>query len=310
MKAKKQETVLITGGSGLVGRHLIPLLLDAGYRIRILSRKKREMKNAESFIWDIHAGTIEEGAVEGLDHIIHLAGENMGEGRWTKSKKKSIIDSRVLSARLLFDTVEKRNPDLKSFTSASATGYYGALSTEYIFKEPDPPGLDFAARVCVQWEEAASLFRSGGYRTSVVRTGVVLTKEGGMLGRVLPTIKLRFSPLFGNGRHYLPWIHIDDLCGIYLKIVNDADMDGIYNAVAPEHIRYKHLVKTLSVLKKKKVLMPPTPELPWRIMFGEKASMLLEGSRVSSEKIIKAGYDFRYPRLREALKNIISKDKQ
>jgi len=309
MKTKNQETVLITGGSGLVGRHLIPLLLDAGYRIRILSRKKREMKNAESFLWDIHAGTIEEGAVEGLDHIIHLAGENMGKGRWTKSKKKSIIDSRVLSARLLFDTVEKRNPDLKSFTSASATGYYGALSTEYIFKEPDPPGLDFAARVCVQWEEAAKLFRSGGYRTSVVRTGIVLTKEGGMLGRLLPTVKLRFSPLFGNGRHYLPWIHIDDLCGIYLKIVKDADMDGIYNAVAPEHIRYKNLVKTLSVLKKKKVLMPPTPELPWRIMFGEKASMLLEGSRVSSEKIIKAGYDFQYSGLTEALKNIISNSK-
>ncbi len=306
MDKKQQPIVLITGGTGLVGSFLIPLLHDTGYNVRVLSRAKAVLKNTASFKWDIGAGMIEEGAVEGVDHIIHLAGENIGKGLWTKSRKKKIIDSRTLSARLLFDTIEKRNPGLKSFTSASATGYYGAVTSENIFGEKDPPAADFAAMVCVKWEEAAGLFRSGGYRTTIVRTGIVLSKKGGMLGRVLPFFRIRFLPLFGSGKHYLPWIHINDLCSIYLKILNDSNMDGIYNAVAPENVNYKDFVKTLAAVKKLKILMPPTPALPWKIIFGKKASALLEGSRVSADKIIDYGYEFKYPDLDKALYNLVT----
>lgn len=305
MDNKQQPTVLITGGTGLVGSTLLDLLHGAGYRLRILSRSGRSTANARSFRWDINKGIIEEGALEGVDHIIHLAGENIGSGRWTKARRKKIIDSRVLSARLLFDSVEKRNPDLKSFTSASATGYYGALTTDKVFSEDDPPAGDFLARVCVKWEETAGLFRSGGYRTSVVRTGVVLSKKGGMLKRVLPLVNMRFLPLFGNGKHYLPWIHIDDLCGIYLKILADTGMDGVFNAVAPEHITYADFIRTLSSAKNKKILMPPTPEFMWKVLFGKQSSMLLEGSRVSAEKIIEAGYSFSYPTMGKALSDLV-----
>ncbi|MGM0665990.1 MAG: TIGR01777 family oxidoreductase [Bacteroidota bacterium] len=301
MDKNQQPTVLITGGTGLVGSSLLPLLHNAGYKLRILTRGSRAPAIARPFKWDVGKGSIEEGAVEGVDHIIHLAGANLGSGYWTKARKKKIIDSRVLSARLLFDAVEKRNPELKSFTSASATGYYGAITTEKIFSENDPPAGDFLARVCVEWEEAAGLFRSGGYRTSIVRTGIVLSKKGGMLKRVLPAINMRFLPLFGNGKHYLPWIHIDDLCGIYLKILSDTGMDGAFNAAAPEHVTYRGFIRTLASVKNKLILMPPTPDFMWKVLFGEKASMLLEGSRVSPEKIIAAGYSFRHPSLKDAL---------
>jgi len=303
----KSKTVLITGGTGLVGRALIPLLIHSGYNVRVLTRSKSNIDDTESFKWDIRNGSIDDGAIEGVDHIIHLAGENIGRGRWTKARKKDILQSRIRSARLLFDTVEKRNPELKSFTSASATGYYGALTTEYIFSETDPPAEDFPARVCVKWEETAGLFRSGGYRTTLVRTGIVLSKEGGILPKILPTVNICFSPLPGKGNHYLPWIHIEDLCGIYLKILDDNNIDGVYNAVAPGAANYRTFIKTLSSVKNKKVFMPSTPQLPWKIIFGEKASILLEGSRISAKKITDAGYDFRYPDLPAALENLFGK---
>ena len=296
---------MITGGTGLVGSALLALLHGAGYRLRVLSRSGRSVANARSFRWDINKGSIEEGAIEGVDHIIHLAGENIGSGRWTKARRKKIIDSRVLSAQLLFDSVEKRNPDLKSFTSASATGYYGALTTDKVFSEDDSPGGDFLARVCLEWEKAAGLFRSGGYRTSIVRTGIVLSKKGGMLRRVLPLVNMRFLPLFGNGKHYLPWIHIDDLCSVYLKILSEKDMDGVFNAVAPEHVSYRDFISSLSSAKNKKILMPPTPEFMWKVLFGKQSSMLLEGSRVSAEKIIDAGYSFSYPTMGKALSELV-----
>jgi uncharacterized protein (TIGR01777 family) len=217
----KKSTVLITGGTGQVGRILIPRLINGGYNVRILTRGNAGIDNTESFKWNIKEGFIEPGAVEGVDHIIHLAGENIGKGYWTKSRKKKILYSRVFPVRLLFDFVEKKNPELKSFISASATGYYGALTSDHIYIETDPPADDFAARVCIRWEEAAGLFRSGGYRTTIVRTGLVLSKEGGILSRILPTVNMFFSPLLGKGNHYLPWIHIDDLCGIYMKIIED-----------------------------------------------------------------------------------------
>jgi len=305
MGKKQQPTVLITGGTGLVGSTLLPLLHSTGYKLRILTRGGRSPAIARAFKWDIQKGIVEEGAVEGVDHIIHLAGENIGSGRWTKARRKKIIDSRVLSARLLFDTVEKRNPGLKSFTSASATGYYGTKTTDRIYSEKDPPADDFLARVCVEWEEAAGLFRSGGYRSSVVRTGIVLDKKGGVLKRVLPAINMRFLPLFGDGKHYLPWIHIEDLCAIYLKILSDTGMDGIYNAVAPEHITYRDFIGTVAAVKKKKILMPPTPEFVWKVLFGKKSSMLLEGSRVSAEKIIDAGYSFSCPTMKKALSDLV-----
>jgi len=301
----KRPTILITGGTGLVGRTLIPRLINSGYNVRILTRGNAGIDNTESFKWNIKEGFIEPGAVEGVDHIIHLAGENIGKGYWTKSRKKKILYSRVFPVRLLFDFVEKKNPELKSFISASATGYYGALTSDHIYIETDPPADDFAARVCIRWEEAAGLFRSGGYRTTIVRTGLVLSKEEGILSRILPTVNMFFSPLLGKGNHYLPWIHIDDLCGIYLKIIDDTDLDGIYNAVAPGPVNYHSFIKTLSLVKNRKVLMPPTPEWPWKIIFGEKASILLQGSRVSADRIVKAGYAFNYPDLKPALKNLL-----
>ncbi|MCF8222995.1 MAG: TIGR01777 family oxidoreductase [Bacteroidales bacterium] len=305
MAKSGKGSVLITGGSGLVGRKLIPALAASGYEVRVLSRRKSDIPGAKTYKWNIKDQYIEDGALEHLDHIIHLAGSSIGKGRWTKSRKQSIMDSRVLSARLLFDSIEKRNPELKSFTSASATGYYGAVTTDKEFTEADPPGDDFAARVCIKWEEQAGLFRSGGYRTSVVRTGIVLSKKEGMLTRVMPTINMRFSPLFGKGRQYLPWIHIDDLTGIYMKILNDPSVDGIYNAVSPGPATYRDFIKTLSSVTDKKVFMPATPELPWKLLFGEKSQILLEGSRVSAEKVINAGYKFSYTQLKDALAELL-----
>ncbi len=307
MSKEKKSVVLIAGGTGLTGKSIIPVLLKEGCEVRILSRDKREIPGTRSFRWNIMSEYVQEGAVEDVEHLVNLAGRNIGSGRWSGKAKKEIIDSRVLSNKLLFDITEKRNPSLKTFICASATGYYGAITTDKILREADPSGKDFAAQVCKKWEDSAGLFRLAGYRTCIARTGIVLSGEGGMIKKVLPTLNMRFSPFPGNGRQYLPWIHIDDLCGIYLKLIKDNTTCGVYNAVSPEPVSYKDFIGVLSDVKKRKVLAPSTPVLPWKILLGEKSSILLEGSRVSAEKIINSGYKFMYPELYPALSEILNR---
>lgn len=283
------ETVLISGGTGLVGSHLSKKLRAKGYEVAVLSRSDPDSVKA----------------VETADYIIHLAGANIGAGRWTARRKQQILDSRVNTANDIYEQVAaSRHPKLKAFISASATGYYGAVTTDKIFAEDDPAATDFLGKTCRLWEAAAEGFQNLGARTVKIRTGVVLTGRGGALEKMSLPVKMGVGSAIGSGGQYLPWIHIDDLCGIYIKAVEDSGMEGAYNAVAPDHRTNREFTQTLARVLKKPFWFPPVPALAMKLLFGQMSEILLEGSRVSSEKIVREGYSFRFPDLENALKDL------
>ena len=298
---KTLETILISGGNGYVGRHLCRKLKEKGYRVTVLSRATKQVSEFHHYFWDSDKNEIEKEAIETADYIIHLAGANIGDKRWTSKRKQLILYSRVKTSQLIFNKVKENKSKLKAFISASAIGYYGTITANEIFSETDEASHDFLGETCRQWEESADRFQKSGIRTVKIRTAVVLTKHGGVLAKMLTPVKLGIGAAIGTGQQYLPWIHIDDLCGIYIKAIVDIGMNGAYNAVAPDHKTNREFIKTLALVLKKPFWFPNVPEILMKILFGKMSEMLLKGSRVSSDKIKAAGYSFLFPQLEEAL---------
>lgn len=298
-------TILITGGTGLVGRFLSKKLKDKGYSVSILGRTAHQDTEILTYSWDINKNEIELEAIKKADYIIHLAGANIGEKRWTAKRKKLIIDSRVKTAQLIFEKLKVNTNQVKAFISASAIGYYGTISTEKIFSETNPPAKDFLGETCRQWEQSADRFKELGIRVVKIRTGIVLANHGGALAKMIALIKLGIGSAIGNGRQYLPWIHIEDLCNIYIKAIEETQMKGAYNAVAPDHKTNRDFTETLAHVLKKPLWFPNIPAIVMKIIFGKMSAMLLNGSRVSSEKIINVGYKFKFSYLEGALVNLV-----
>lgn len=288
--------ILITGGTGLVGSRLTKMLIDKNHKVVILTRSP----DAENeFKWDLSKSYIDKKAFENVDYIIHLAGAGIADERWSKERKKVIIDSRVKTADLLFTTLKENNINIKGFISASGIGYYGAITTDKIFKETDKVGNDFLGEVCEKWENAAHQFKSLNIPVTILRTGIVLSEKGGALDKMkLPVI----SPL-GSGKQYLPWIHIDDLCLMYIKAI-DENMTGIFNAVGPEHHTSTTFSKALAKSINRPYLGICVPSFMLKLMFGDMSKILLEGSRISSKKITDTNFNFQFPTLKTALKNL------
>ncbi len=297
--------VLITGGTGLVGKHLSEKLKEKGYSVVILSRKKNVDAEISTYSWDLEKKEIEAGALDSVDYIINLAGANIGEKRWTAKRKKQIIDSRIKSSGLIYDNIKPNKIKPKAFISASAIGYYGAITSEKTFYEPDLPASDFLGETCRLWEQSADKFKNSGMRVVKIRTGVVLAGKGGALSKMIVPVKLGFGSAIGSGKQYMPWIHIDDLCSIYIKAIEDIQMSGAYNAVAPQHTTNVEFTRTLANVLKKPFWFPAIPAFMLKIIFGEMSEMLLRGSRVSSEKIIIAGYKFKFSNLQAALTDLL-----
>ncbi len=297
--------ILITGGSGLIGRYLTSLLLEKGYTVSHLSRKQDQFGRVRVYRWDPERGIIDPSLFQGIDVIIHLAGANIGESRWTSKRKAEIVRSRVDSANLLYRTIHENNIPLKAFISASAVGYYGSATTDRIYEETDQPGTDFLADTCRQWEEAADAFEKSGIRSFKIRTAVVLEKSDSALSKLMMPAKFGFLVQTGNGKQYMPWIHILDLCNIYLKAIEDQTLSGAYNAVAPQHMTHREFVKTLARVMGKPVFPVPVPGLLLRGAMGEMSDVVLKGSRVSAEKISNSGFTFLYPDLKGSLEEIL-----
>ncbi|WP_298780532.1 TIGR01777 family oxidoreductase [uncultured Polaribacter sp.] len=288
--------ILITGGSGLVGTRLTEMLIDLKHEVVILSRNP---KKENEFRWDVSQNYIDKNALFGINYIIHLAGAGIADKRWLKERKKVIIDSRVKTANLLFDKVKESKISLKGFISASGIGYYGVTTSDNIFEENDRVGNDFLAEVCQKWENSALQFENLKIPVTILRTGIVLSEKGGALEKMKTPI---ISPL-GSRNQYLPWIHIDDLCGIYINSI-EKNLNGIYNAVAPEHHTSKTFSKALAQSINRPFINLGVPKFILKLMFGEMATMLLEGSRISAKKIEKNGYSFRFKTLKKALSNL------
>ena len=299
--------ILISGGTGLVGKHLCRKLQEKGYNVAILSRKKNKNSEIPSYTWNIVNDFIEKEAIETADYIIHLTGENIGSKRWTTKRKQSIIDSRIKSAQLIFNKLNVNNHKIKAFISASAVGYYGSLTSEKIFEETSPYANDFLGSTCYQWEQAADKFQNIGIRTVKIRTAVVLAKDKSILAKLIIPVRLGIASAIGTGNQYIPWIHIDDLCNIYIKAIEDHQMIGVFNAVAPEHNTNKEFILTLAQVRKKPFWFPKIPSILMKLLFGELSVILLKGSRVSSDKIKATGFSFQYAMLEKALIDLMGK---
>jgi uncharacterized protein (TIGR01777 family) len=304
-----KKTILITGGTGLIGRHLCKKLAERGYCIALLSRNINSSSHFPVFQWDMSAKQIDLKAFQNVDCIIHLAGAGISDKRWTKKRKQEIIDSRVNSARIILEGVKKLEIKPESFISSSATGYYGSISSDNTFNETDPPADDFLGNICRQWEEEADSFEEMGIRSVRIRTGIVLAPQGGALPKMTGPVKYGISPVFGTGRQYLPWIHVEDLCNLYIRAVEDVTFRGAYNAVAPEFVTNIGFMREVAKALGKPFIPFRIPSLLLKAAMGEMASILLTGSRISSEKIRMAGFDFRFPTLEKALEDILDQHK-
>ena len=297
------KKVLIAGGTGFVGNFLIKHLANSGYAVNVLARNNdvSEIRNVQYFQWDIDRGFIDEKAFESVDKVINMTGAGIGDQYWTKKRKVEIIKSRTESIDLLYKYVSTLNTNIDTFISSSAIGYYGAVSSNEIFTETSAAGSDFLASVCERWEKAALQFERLGIATVILRKGVIVGKEGGMYQKLAPLAKLGINVSLGGGRQYLPWIDIRDLVRLYDFLLQKEGRNGVYNAVSSEHITMNDFSKVLLQSFGRTSFLPNAPAILVKLLFGEMAVMLLEGSKVSNEKLKKTGFQFEYDTIEKSL---------
>jgi hypothetical protein len=303
-----KKNVLLTGGTGFVGKELTKLLINSGYTVSILSRTKRE--NTVStfyYMWDIHKQIIEKEAVLNADYIIHLAGANIAEKPWTDKRKEEVINSREQSAQLIYSVLKQNNKKLEAFISASAIGIYGAVNGEEICNENTAFGDDFLGLTCIKWEAAADQFEKLGIRTVKVRTGLVLGENDGFLNKLMPIFKLRLGSAVGSGKQYMPWIHVEDLCAIYLEAIVNPKMKGPYNAAINDNTTNAVFSDTLARVYGYKICLPNVPAFLIKMILGEMSKIVLTGRRVSSDKLEELGFHFKYFNLEKTLRYCLSK---
>jgi uncharacterized protein len=298
-----KNNVLITGASGLIGTRLTELLLKQGNTVLHLGRSKRE-SHVPSFTWDIQKQVMDAEALRQADTIIHLAGANVGDKRWTKKRKQEILESRTKSTRLLFDTLRTQKHAVRNFISAAGMSYYG-FDNGHVFTEDDAPGNGFLADVSRLWEQEADRIGALGIRVVKLRTGIVLSKKGGALKELVRPVKYFVGAPLGAGNQYMSWIHIDDLCSMFIKAINDPAMHGAYNAVTQDHVTNREMTKAIGEVLHRPVFLPAVPGILLKLVLGEMAQVVLQGSRVSGEKILQTGYKPRFGTLKEALKDLL-----
>ncbi|MEO7800938.1 MAG: TIGR01777 family oxidoreductase [Ginsengibacter sp.] len=309
-------TILITGGSGMIGKSLTTHLITQGQKVIILTRtlkKKEPVPDGVSFaLWDINTETIDLEAVSKCDAIVHLAGANVMGKRWTDSYKKEIVESRTESSALLVKALEKIET-IKTVVSASAIGWYGADKKPlplkwHGFVETDPPSADFLGQTCQLWEDSIKPVTSQGKRLALLRFGIVLGKDGGALREFLKPITFGIAGVPGSGRQKMSWIHIDDLCRLIIYALNNEHISGVYNAVAPEVNSNKDVVCKLANLVRPSFHIPISiPKFALKAALGEKSIEVLKSATVNSDKIRNEGFTFLYPSLDAALKELTAK---
>jgi uncharacterized protein (TIGR01777 family) len=300
MKIKK---ILITGGTGLVGKKLCALLQKEGYEVTILSRSKNPNSPYPTFTWDYQSRHLEAGAFEGVDAIIHLAGAGVADKRWSAERKKVILESRTMTSQLLYDQLKSTPNQVKTIIAASAIGIYGIENSPNSLTEESPIGTDYLADVTKEWEVATSQFENLNVRLVQMRIGIVLSDKGGALMKLLePPV----AAALGQGDQYMSWIHMEDVLGMFLWAIKNESATGPYNVVAPTPLTNHAFTKMAAKIFKKPFMPVPVPKFVLQIMLGQMAEILLGGSKISSQKIVDAGYHFKFPDFEAAVKDLKS----
>lgn len=304
----QQKRLLITGGSGFIGSYLVPVLLDQGYEVTVLTRDPD--KTAKHFNHQVTTADYDMAQLDllnnaqGFDVVINLAGQGITDKRWTPNVKKQLRDSRLLTTRKLIGYFQHARKKPALFISGSAVGYYG-LQRDQMLDEQATGDNSFASMLCANWELEAQQADVLGIRTCYLRTGIVLGKNGGALTKMLPAFKMCLGGPMGSGEQWMSWIHIDDLTGIIVTIINDAEIKGAVNATAPTPLTNKVFCSTLGRVLKRPAFIP-IPAFILKLLLGEMAvELLLSGQRVIPNKILDAGYKFQFAKLDDALRDLV-----
>ncbi|MEK6303436.1 MAG: TIGR01777 family oxidoreductase [Acidobacteriota bacterium] len=297
--------ILITGATGLIGRKLCTSLSADGHRLVALSRtpeKNGGLAADEVLKWEPTSGPPPSQALTGIDVAVHLAGEPIADHRWSDAQKKRIRDSRVLSTRNLVEGLRSADSKPSVLVSGSAIGFYGDRGDEML-EEDAASGRGFMSEICRDWENEAAVASGLGIRVVQVRTGVVLSTEGGALKKMLPPFKLGVGGPLGSGRQWFPWIHISDIVGIFRHAISKSSMKGPVNGVAPEPVTNAEFTKQLGLVLHRPAFLP-VPEFALRALMGEMADVLFGSQRVIPKAALESGYEFRYPMLARALEDL------
>ena len=305
-------TILITGGTGMIGKALTHALLEKNYKVIVLSRQtnqqQTETTNLSYAAWNVDGQTIDKEAISKADYIIHLAGAGVADKRWTKKRKQEIINSRVRSGELLAKALQDIPNKIKAVICASAIGWYGAdpvIPNPKPFREDDPHDISFLGETCKQWEESVDPVKKSGKRLVKLRTGIVLSNEGGALKEFKRPLLFGVAAILGDGKQMISWIHIDDLVRLYITAIEDETLNGVYNAVAPKPVSNKELTLQLARIQKGNFFIPVhAPSFVLKLVIGEMSIEVLKSATVSCDKIHYTGFTFLYPSLDAALKNL------
>jgi hypothetical protein len=306
------QTVLITGGTGMIGGVIANQLLQKGYSVIVLTRKlpalAAKTPGLSYAIWDVKKQTIDMDALQKADHIIHLAGAGVVEKKWTDAYKKEILESRTESSGLLVSSLKNNVHRVKTIISASAIGWYGADKTGNPFIETAPAANDFLGNTCRLWERSIDAVESLGIRLVKLRTGIVLGNTGGALAEFKKPIKMGVAGILGDGKQMVSWIHVDDLCRMYIAAIENNQLSGVYNAVAPAPVTNKALTIELAKQMNGRLFIPlHVPVMVLKLMMGERSIEVLKSTTVSSAKIQQAGFSFLYADINSALKQLCNK---
>lgn len=300
------QTVLITGGTGSIGRRLTQLLLQQGYQVAYLSRSNKAIPDVTVYQWDINKGHVDPQAIATADHIIHLAGAGIADERWTDQRKEEILKSRTQSTELLAQALTRNKHHVKSFIASSAIGYYGADTGDRPMTETSVGGTDFMAQVVRAWERSEEQVAALGIRTVKLRTGVVLTMTGGALPKLAQPVKLGAGAPIGSGQQYISWIHLDDLCRMYIQALTDESWQGVYNAVAPSPVTNETLTRAIADVLHRPMILPNIPTFVIKLLYGEMAIVVTGGNYVLNKRIAEeTSFAFEYPDLTKALENLL-----
>jgi len=302
--------ILITGGTGMIGTALTKALVEKGYEVNILTRHaKSATSSIQYYAWNPATGEIDAKALEGVEAIVHLAGANVADGRWTAKRKKEIVDSRVQSGQLLVKALREIPNKVATVVSASAIGWYGPdpiVPNPSPFVETDAAATDFLGATCQQWERAIAPVAELGKRLVTFRIGIVLSKDGGAYAEFRKPLKFGLATVLGSGKQVISWIHIDDLVRLFVEAIHNNRFNGTYNAVANTPVSNRQLIKEMAAAKGFHITVP-APAAVLKLVLGEMSIEVLKSTTVSNEKIKATGFQFQYPDIKSAVKQLNGK---